>query len=481
MDEIPALHQKILDRATSPAMGKYVWFLMQPSMGYSFSSIHGTLYSYIAVQAAYLATYFPEVYWDCAYLRVTSGLDEDASTNYAKVAKAVGNMKAHGIDVVPIDINKSSYLFEPDEEHNAILFGMKGVNGTGGEVLNEIIANRPYSSFADFQERTSINKTTIIALIKGGAFDCFAPREKVMRQYLMQSCSLKKRVTMQNFNALIERDLLPRSLSRQKLVFRYDRALKKTQKKDGGYRICDKFYDFFSKYFDVDILEPDGSDFYIDSKSWKRLYDKEMSIAKKYVQDNQSSLLEALNSSLYEEQREKYASGSVSAWEMDSLGYYYHEHELACVNTKAYGIASYKDLPSEPVATRMYKRNGKEFPVFDTCTIMGTVIGKNNTKGQVDILTPDSGVVTVKLTLEHFAMYNRRISKNVRGVNKVMEQGWFQRGTLLMVNGYRRGDTFKAKSSRKPKRHQLYKIFNVYPNGDIMATHLRYGETDESI
>lgn len=36
MDEIPTLHQKILDRATSPAMGKYVWFLMQPSMGYSF-------------------------------------------------------------------------------------------------------------------------------------------------------------------------------------------------------------------------------------------------------------------------------------------------------------------------------------------------------------------------------------------------------------------------------------------------------------
>lgn len=37
MDEIPLLHQKVLDRATSPAMGKYVWFLLQPSMGYSFS------------------------------------------------------------------------------------------------------------------------------------------------------------------------------------------------------------------------------------------------------------------------------------------------------------------------------------------------------------------------------------------------------------------------------------------------------------
>ena len=36
MDEIPIQRQKILERATSPAMGKYIWFLLQPSMGYSF-------------------------------------------------------------------------------------------------------------------------------------------------------------------------------------------------------------------------------------------------------------------------------------------------------------------------------------------------------------------------------------------------------------------------------------------------------------
>lgn len=39
MNEIPLQHQKILDRAASPAMGKYIWFLLQPSMGYSFDHI----------------------------------------------------------------------------------------------------------------------------------------------------------------------------------------------------------------------------------------------------------------------------------------------------------------------------------------------------------------------------------------------------------------------------------------------------------
>ena len=89
------------------------------------SSIHGTSYSYIAVQAAYLATYFPSVYWNTAYLRVISGLDEDDSTNYVKTAAGVGDVISHGISVKPIDINRSSYLFEPDEENNAILYGLK--------------------------------------------------------------------------------------------------------------------------------------------------------------------------------------------------------------------------------------------------------------------------------------------------------------------------------------------------------------------
>lgn len=38
MDEIPLQRQKVFDRATSPAMGKYIWFLLQPSLGYSFKN-----------------------------------------------------------------------------------------------------------------------------------------------------------------------------------------------------------------------------------------------------------------------------------------------------------------------------------------------------------------------------------------------------------------------------------------------------------
>jgi DNA polymerase-3 subunit alpha len=57
MSKIPELHQKILDKATSPALGKYIWEKgVGPQMGYSFSVIHALAYSFIGFQTMYIAT-----------------------------------------------------------------------------------------------------------------------------------------------------------------------------------------------------------------------------------------------------------------------------------------------------------------------------------------------------------------------------------------------------------------------------------------
>ena len=83
------------------------------------------------MQTLYLATYYPEIYWDAACLVVNSGSLEDtekeSGTNYEKMARAIGDIKAAGIEVSLIDINKSQMGFIPDVENNRILFGLKGV------------------------------------------------------------------------------------------------------------------------------------------------------------------------------------------------------------------------------------------------------------------------------------------------------------------------------------------------------------------
>ena len=93
-------------------------------------------------------------------------------------------------------------------------------------------------------------------------------------------------------------------------------------------------------------------------------------------------------------------------------------------------------------------------------------------------MTVDSGVVTVKFDLDFFATYNRRISEDVNGGSKVMEQGWFQRGMLIVVNGYKRAGMFRAKKYKKTPSEMLYKITQVNSDGSIQMTHLRYGEEE---
>ncbi len=479
MNEIPAFKEKVLSSAKSPALGKYVWDVaITPSLGYSFSDVHGYSYSMIGFQCAYLATKFPSIYWNTACLRIDAGINEDSSTDYAKLAKAVGNMVSRGVAVKTIDINKSGYFFEPDEKNNAILFSLKALNGISADAIPEIVSNRPYTSFEDFQERVKVNKPSMLALIKSGAFDEFDSRENIMAKYLRQNSDLKKKVTMQNFQALLDNNLVPQELDFERRLFVFNKALRKYKKSGNYYCVNMNFYEFYEQFFDTDELVPyQGTTLAIPAHRWQKLYTKAMEPAKKYLQEHQEEMLGALNDKLLAAQWDKYAAGNVSTWEMDALGFYSHDHELAEVNTGAYHIVSYKDLPEVPEVEYNFKRNGKEIPIFKTFRIMGTVVGKNNTKGQIDILTTDSGVVTVKFSLDYFAKYNRRISDVVDGEKRIVESSWFNKGTLVVVNGFRRGDTFFEKTYKKTASHGLYRVTSV--RGSYMTmTNARYGEEE---
>lgn len=483
MDKIPELHEKVLSNAPNKNFGEYVWeTALKPQMGYSFSFIHSLSYSFIGLQTVYAATYFPSVYWNTACLRVDSGLDEDASSNYGKIARAVGNMITRGIGVSLIDINKSQYMFEPDEENNTILYGMKALNGVGGEVTQEIIQNRPYKSVEDFQDKVKVNKTVMISLIKSGAFDQFGERKDIMEQYLREVSEPKKRLTMQNFNGLIEKNLIPQELSFQKRLFVFNKALRKNKYKDYFILRADNFYKFYSTFFDVDKLVPVENKLGIDQKLWKKMYDEKMKPAKEYISKNQKQMLEDFNNQLFQEQWNKYALGSYSTWEMDSLGMYYHQHELKMVDKKIYEISAFQNIPEQPIVEKTFRRKNIEIPIFKLYRICGTVVAKDDAHSSISVLTPESGVVTVKLNRDYFAIYNRRISEvDGNGTKKMKEQGWFQKGTLVVLSGIRRGDSFFCKKYAKSKYHQLYKITNVYKDGSLDMTNKRYGEEEEAI
>ena len=485
MAKIPELHQQILDKATSSALGKYIWECgVGPQMGYSFSIIHALAYSFIGAQTIYIATHWNPIYWNTACLIVNSASLEneedddddrntkDKSTDYSKLAKAIGDITSRGIKVSLIDINKSGFSFEPDEPNNEILFGLKGVNKIGGPVIDQIIGGRPYTGIIDFMNRCPLNKTQMVSLIKSGAFDKIDnkwaseickenPRYAIMAYYVSLVCDPKKRLTLQNFNGLLKSGLVPEELNKQKQVFVFNKFLK-DNKKVGKYYVFDEgSLNFYSQYYDLNELDVINGITCILQTKWDKIYQKEMDEARNWLKENQDEVLNQYNNLLFNETWNKYATGNISAWEMESLCFYYHEHELANIDKHKYGIVNFSTLSYEPEVDYFFKKAGRDIPIFKLYKIAGTIISKNNTKASVAILTTD-GVVNVKFTKEYYAMYNRQISEvQADGSKKVLEKGWFSRGTKIMVTGYRREDTFVAKTYKATSTHQLYRIMNV--------------------
>lgn len=434
----------------------------------------------MGIQSLVLATSFDPIYWNTACLQVNSGaidIDEERNTDYGKIAKAIGDITSKGIEVSLVDINKSSYTFIPDMGNNKILFGMKALIGVGANVIGMIIDNRPYVSMIDFMNKTPVNKTVMVSLIKSGAFDALEnkTRSQTMAEYIWLICDKKKRITLQNFNGLMERDMIPEGLEFQKRVFVFNKALKTYCKVGDYYLLVDNFLSFYEEFFDMDLIEIVNGRAHIRQSTWEKIYKKAMLTAGEYFKANQEEVLTAFNKVLFKEMWDKYAAGTIASWEMSSLGFYYTEHELKDVDMARYSIVNFSDLNEEPEVDYFFRRNGKEIPIFRTVTIIGTVIAKNDTKHIVAILTTN-GVVNVKFSRDHYAMFNKQISaQRDDGTKKVMEKGWFTRGTMVMVTGIRRGDQFQAKSYKKTTNHQLYKITEVN-DGKLTLIHTRYGE-----
>ncbi len=154
-------------------LGK-AWFdIIEPFADYAFNKSHSYGYGFIAYQIAYLKANYPAEYMSALLTSVKSNLD--------KAAIYLAECRAMGIPVTVADVNRSWMNFAPElkEDGSAeIIFGLSAVRGVGTGlvqlILDERDANGPFVDFYDFCERVDtgvLNKKTVEALIKAGAFD----------------------------------------------------------------------------------------------------------------------------------------------------------------------------------------------------------------------------------------------------------------------------------------------------------------------
>lgn len=173
------------EKGVSEKQANELFDLILKFAGYGFNKSHSTGYAIVAYQTAYLKTYFPVQYM--AALLTYESVSTDKVVEYIDECKRVMLPDGRrGIEVGQPDINLSdtafTVVFDKDEPHDAnhghIRFGLSAVKGVGEKAMRAIIDVRdkdgPFTSLYDFCERVplgTVNKATIEALIKCGAFD----------------------------------------------------------------------------------------------------------------------------------------------------------------------------------------------------------------------------------------------------------------------------------------------------------------------
>lgn len=488
----------------------YVWNVeVALSRGYGFNASHTYAYSVVALQEMNLARFYPIIFWNTANLIVDSGgsqnveydeegeasivveaaPDEDAdeeeleeweeenevvegekedkkkektkTVDYGKVATAIGRFNNYGIKVAPPNINDSSYTFTPVVERNEILYGLRGITRLSTSVIRGIMEMRPFSSLEDFLDKVKVNKIQMTNLIKCGAFDELMkiPREKIMEKYIDMVADSKQRLTLQNMQMLINKGLIPEDMKFYQKLFLFNKFLK-TCKNGDNYDLNEAAVNFIGNNFSADLIN-NGTE--IPQIIWDNVYKKAMDPMRAYLKENKDTVLKALNDSLYKEMYDKYASGNISHWEMESVSFYSHEHELAAA---AHNYDDFFTLPEEPEIEYTFTgRDGNEVRVFKLHRIIGTVIDKNKLKNTVTLLTP-TGVVNVKVYKNQYAIYDKQLSqKGDDGVKHVIEKSWFSRGSLLMVQGIRRGQDFIPKKRKDSFYPIISKITSINEDG----------------
>lgn len=496
---------------------KYIWDKqISRQLGYSFSIIHTIAYSTVAVQELNLAYHYPSIFWNTACLIVDSaGLTDDEEeeiivqesvdskvdskeeqneeveedddeeeieskgeknkkpkkvVNYGKISSAIGKMKQFGINVVPPDINRSKYTFVPDVENNQIVYGIKGITKINDEIAATIIEKRPYNNIEDFISKVKVTKLQMINLIKSGAFDEISnsSREDIMLNYIKSISGCKKKLTLQNMQMIINQGLIPEEFKNIEKIYNFNKFLKKN-KLDNYYILDDYSQNFYNSNFNSDLLTFVDGNCCISQKDWDKIYKKEMNVIRPFLAEQET--LDKLNNNLIKDLWEKYCSGPVSKWEMDSIGFYNTIHELDGVNEDEYEIVNFFSLPETPIIQNTFTtKEGKIIPIFKLSRIAGTVLEKNKLKNIVTLLTKD-GVVKVKIYKSQFVKYDKQIFEKdfETGKKKVIEKSWFSRGNKLIISGIRRENDFVPKCYKNsPYPSAIGLISNInYNSGEL--------------
>lgn len=156
-----------------------LWEDIEKFASYSFNKSHSVAYGYLSYWTAFLKAHYPEEFF-CVKL--------STEKNDKKFINLLKDAKNEGFRILPPDINKSGVDFVIEGE-KTIRFGLARIKGVGEDTARLIVESRKraWTSLGDFVrtvDSKKVNKKTLEALIKAGAFDSFGEKRGELLQRL---------------------------------------------------------------------------------------------------------------------------------------------------------------------------------------------------------------------------------------------------------------------------------------------------------
>jgi DNA polymerase-3 subunit alpha len=168
-----------IKNGASKKVAQELWEWILPFAQYGFNKSHSAAYATIAYQTAYLKAHYPVEF-------MASVLTSERA-DVERIAFLIDECKKIGVEVLAPNINESLKNFTVVPSKSQVRFGLTAIKNVGDNIVDAIVEERKqngsYKSIGDFINRVKskdLNKKSMEALIKSGAFDQFAERNQLL-------------------------------------------------------------------------------------------------------------------------------------------------------------------------------------------------------------------------------------------------------------------------------------------------------------
>ena len=186
-DAMNEMRQNFIDGAkkngVETTLASRIFEVLEGFAEYGFCRSHAAGFGLLCYQSTWLKKYHPSEFY-CALLN-------NQPMGFYSPEVIVRDAKRHGIEILPVEIDKSSA--KCTIEDGKVRLGFMYIREVGEKTISQIVAERertPYISLEDFYFRTRLERKPLENLILAGAFDSFGCQK---RQLLWRLGLLEKK------------------------------------------------------------------------------------------------------------------------------------------------------------------------------------------------------------------------------------------------------------------------------------------------